>query len=145
MNFVRRYDTLTAQCRACPWLSCCQGGCLKDRFALSADGEAGQYYLCDGLRQFFAHADRPLHRVMGLARERKRPSEIREIIREELPTNEALLEMMKIAGAPVDPAEVHVSPEFMADAMRYHPYMRYRLLITRLLPMMGIDPMDYLD
>ncbi len=70
---------------------------------------------------------------------------IREIIREELPTNEALLEMMKIAGAPVDPAEVHVSPEFMADAMRYHPYMRYRLLITRLLPMMGIDPMDYLD
>lgn len=76
-------ELLTAQCRACPWLDCCQGGCLKDRFALSDDGEVGQYYLCDGLRQFFAHADRPLHRVMELSRERKRPREIMEIIRRE--------------------------------------------------------------
>lgn len=71
--------------------------------------------------------------------------EIREIIYKYLPENDALINAMKIAGAPTTPAEVGVSDEFMADAMRYHPYMRYRLLITRLLPMMGIDPMDYID
>lgn len=70
---------------------------------------------------------------------------IRKIIRETLPENDALMKMMTIAGAPTTPEEVGVSDEFMADAMRYHPYMRYRLLLTRLCPMMGIDPMDYLD
>ncbi|MBQ7095031.1 MAG: iron-containing alcohol dehydrogenase [Clostridia bacterium] len=70
---------------------------------------------------------------------------IRKIIQETLPTNEKLIEMMNIAGAPITPDEVGVSDEFMKDAMRYHPYMRYRLLLTRLMPMMGIDPMDYLD
>ena len=47
---------LTAACRACPWLSLCNGGCPKDRFALSPDGEAGQYYLCEGLKSFFSYA-----------------------------------------------------------------------------------------
>lgn len=69
--------------------------------------------------------------------------EIRRIILDTLPGNQELLDLMKTAGAPTTPEEVNVSAEFMADAMRYHPYMRYRLLITRLLPMMGIDPMDY--
>ncbi len=64
--------------------------------------------------------------------------EIRRIILETLPTQAQLLALMKTAGAPVTPEEVHVSPAFMADAMRYHPYMRYRLLLTRLLPMMGV-------
>ena len=70
---------------------------------------------------------------------------IRKIIRDTLPTNEKLIEMMNVAGAPITPDEVGVSDEFMQDAMRYHGYMRYRLLLTRLMPMMGIDPMDYLD
>lgn len=70
--------------------------------------------------------------------------EIRQIILETLPTQEKLLSLMHTAGAPVTPEEVHVSKEFMADAMRYHPYMRYRLLLTRLLPMMDIDFADYM-
>lgn len=69
--------------------------------------------------------------------------EIRKIILETLPETENLVALMKTAGAPIEPEEVNVSPEFMADAMRYHAYMRYRLLITRLLPMLGVDPMDY--
>ena len=50
-------EGLTAQCRACPWLAVCNGGCPKDRCGTSMDGEAGQLHLCGGLRQFYAHAE----------------------------------------------------------------------------------------
>ncbi len=69
-------DSLTATCRACPWLHCCNGCCLKDRFELSGTGEPGQYYLCRSMQAFFAHADGPMHRVMELSRQGKRPEEI---------------------------------------------------------------------
>jgi uncharacterized protein len=48
-------DTLTAQCRSCKVKHWCNGGCPKDRFALSRDGEPGQNYLCAGLERFFHH------------------------------------------------------------------------------------------
>ncbi len=71
-------------------------------------------------------------------------SEIRRYIYEYLPETEDLIRVMKLAGAPIHCEEVGVSEEFMADAIRYHDYMRYRLNLTRLLPMLGIDPMDYI-
>ena len=71
--------------------------------------------------------------------------EICKMIEEELPTNEALLKMMKAAGCAVTPEEVHVSPELFELGLRYHNYMRYRLLLPRLFPMLGIDIMDYVD
>ncbi len=61
-------NLLPSQCLTCPWLQVCNGGCPKDRFATSGSGEPGLYYLCDGLRQFFAHAERPLKRVAQLSR-----------------------------------------------------------------------------
>ena len=57
-------DTLTRQCRACDVRLLCNGGCPKDRFALSKDGEPGHNYLCAGLELFFTHT-RPLMGVMG--------------------------------------------------------------------------------
>lgn len=77
---LAKKDALTAECRRCPYLSCCNGNCPKDRFAKSEDGEDGQYYLCRGLKKFFAHADGPLHRIMALSREGKKPDEIMAII-----------------------------------------------------------------
>jgi len=59
---------LPAQCRTCAWLPLCNGGCPKDRFAEAQDGEPGLYYLCSGLRDFFAHAEQPLRRVTELGR-----------------------------------------------------------------------------
>ena len=76
-------DKLTAQCRACPWLNCCSGGCLKDRFAVSRDGEPGQSYLCPGLERFFAHADGPIRRMIALSKEGKGPEAIMAALREE--------------------------------------------------------------
>jgi len=69
-------DLLPAQCRSCPWLAVCNGGCPKDRFAAAEGGEAGLYYLCDGLRQFFAHAEEPLRKVAQLSRRGLSPDAI---------------------------------------------------------------------
>jgi uncharacterized protein len=69
-------DLLPAQCRSCPWLMVCNGGCPKDRFAVSEDGESGLYYLCNGLRRFFAHVEQPLKRVIEQKRRRMSPESI---------------------------------------------------------------------
>ena len=61
-------DRLTRQCKACNWLSLCNGGCPKNRFARSAAGESGHPYLCGGLQQFFSYAENPLRRVVELRR-----------------------------------------------------------------------------
>jgi len=57
-------DALTGQCRRCPVRPLCNGGCPKDRFALSQDGEEGHNYLCPGFELFFTHT-RPTMRAMG--------------------------------------------------------------------------------
>ncbi len=57
---------LPTQCRSCPWLNLCNGGCPKDRCVTTLDGEPGLNYLCSGLRRFFAHAEKPLRQVLEL-------------------------------------------------------------------------------
>ncbi len=67
---------LTAQCRRCPHLTLCNGGCPKDRFALSVDGEPGQHYLCPGMAAFFDHAAPSLRQMAALSRRGLGPEEI---------------------------------------------------------------------
>ena len=69
-------DALTQQCRRCPWLACCNGGCPKDRFGVSEDGEAGHFLLCDGLRRFFAHAHGPMMQAMAWSRQGLTPAQV---------------------------------------------------------------------
>ncbi len=63
-------DTLSKQCRECEWLSLCHGCCPKDRFLINEDGEK-QYYLCEGLRMYFAYAVPLLKKAMELSRQGK--------------------------------------------------------------------------
>jgi len=42
-------------CRICPVCSMCNGGCPKDRFIFSSQGEPSLNYLCAGYKQFFTH------------------------------------------------------------------------------------------
>ncbi len=48
-------DTLPRYCRACEVLKMCHGGCPKDRFLHTPDGEPGLNYLCAGYKRFFTH------------------------------------------------------------------------------------------
>jgi uncharacterized protein len=65
-------ETLTAQCRSCKVKHWCNGGCPKDRFALSRDGEPGHNYLCAGLERFFMHTG-PKFKVMADLIQQGRP------------------------------------------------------------------------
>ncbi|WP_201785187.1 anaerobic sulfatase maturase [Methanofollis ethanolicus] len=61
---LAKRDTLPRYCRACEFLTVCNGECPKNRFVETPDGEAGLNYLCKGYRDFFAHAD-PYMRIMA--------------------------------------------------------------------------------
>ncbi len=66
-------DLLTQQCRDCDVRMLCNGGCPKDRFEFSRDGEPGQNYLCDGLYFFFDHV-RPTMEIMANLVQRNQPA-----------------------------------------------------------------------
>lgn len=67
---------LTSQCLGCPVRWACQGGCPKDRFALSTDGEPGQNYLCAGYYAFYAHIEPGINEMARLIRAGRAPAEI---------------------------------------------------------------------
>ncbi len=48
-----KLDTLPRYCQVCEVLAMCNGGCPKDRFLQTPDGEAGLNYLCAGYKRFF--------------------------------------------------------------------------------------------
>lgn len=72
---------LTRQCLSCEVRAFCHGGCPKDRFDLSGDGEPGQNYLCTGLRAFFTHARPALEEIAALLRARRSPAEVMQSYR----------------------------------------------------------------
>jgi len=78
-----KFDSLTAQCKNCDVRQLCNGGCPKDRFALSKDGEQGQNYLCPGLELFFTHTRPAMLAMLKLLQQRRAPSDVMALIAEE--------------------------------------------------------------
>jgi uncharacterized protein len=60
-------DRLPAYCLRCRVLDMCNGGCPKDRFILTPEGEPGLNYLCAGYQRFFAHSRRRLEQLAAQA------------------------------------------------------------------------------
>jgi len=73
-------DTLTTQCQECKVRHLCNGGCPKDRFALSRDGQPGQNYLCPGLELFFMHTGPAFSRMAQMIQQGHAPSEVMALI-----------------------------------------------------------------
>jgi uncharacterized protein len=69
-------ETLPQQCLDCDVRFACHGGCSKDRFIRTADGEPGLNYLCDGYLDFFHHIDQPMRIMCDLLARDRAPSEI---------------------------------------------------------------------
>ncbi|RME43341.1 MAG: anaerobic sulfatase maturase [Chloroflexi bacterium] len=78
-----KVDGLPRYCRACDVRFVCHGGCPKNRFVQTPDGESGLNYLCAGYRLFFRHIDRPMRIMADLLRHGRAPAEIMGLLREE--------------------------------------------------------------
>lgn len=65
-------DTLPQYCLDCEVKFVCNGGCPKNRFIQTPDGEDGLNYLCEGYRAFFNHI-RPTMNFMGSELSQRRP------------------------------------------------------------------------
>jgi len=63
-----KLDTLPRYCRSCEVRPMCNGGCPKDRFIRTPDGEPGLNYLCAGLKRFFIHSRPHLERLAAESR-----------------------------------------------------------------------------
>jgi uncharacterized protein len=55
-----KWERLPGKCRVCEYFNLCFGGCPKNRFAVTEDGESGLNYLCDGYRSFFSHTSKAM-------------------------------------------------------------------------------------
>jgi uncharacterized protein len=69
-------DTLTRHCLDCDLRFACNGGCPKDRFATTPDGEPGLHYLCPGYKDFFGHISGPMRAMSGLLRAGRPPADL---------------------------------------------------------------------
>jgi uncharacterized protein len=71
-----KQTTLPKHCRDCDVLNACNGGCPKDRFILTPDGEPGLNYLCAGYKKFFQHVAEPMRLMANLLEANRAPAEI---------------------------------------------------------------------
>lgn len=73
-----KLDTLPAYCRSCDVRFACNGGCPKDRFIRTPDGEPGLHYLCEGYQLFFRHVDGPMRVMASLLRQGRDATGLRD-------------------------------------------------------------------
>ena len=68
-----KLDTLPQYCQICEVRAMCNGGCQKDRFIKTPDGEMGLNYLCSGYKNFFTHCQPFVSEIANLLGEQKKP------------------------------------------------------------------------
>jgi uncharacterized protein len=78
-----KMDTLPKYCIECDVRYLCHGGCPKDRFISTPDGEPGLNYLCAGYKHFFRETEHPMKIMAELIRRGRYADEIRGIYDEQ--------------------------------------------------------------
>lgn len=76
-------ETLPQYCRECDVRFICNGGCPRNRFIETPDGEPGLNYLCAGYQAFFRHIDPAMHFMTTKLRERRPPALVMAWAREQ--------------------------------------------------------------
>jgi uncharacterized protein len=71
-----KQTSLPKYCRECDVRFACHGGCPKDRFIQTPDGEPGLNYLCAGYKLFFHHVSEPMKKMAALLNAERAPAEI---------------------------------------------------------------------
>lgn len=74
----RKRDSLSNYCRQCSYRFACNGGCPKDRFIKTPDGQPGLNYLCSGMKRFLAHADPHLRRIVAQVHRMHNAADLRQ-------------------------------------------------------------------
>ena len=124
---------------------------------------ADVYHKVAAMKGIKAHADRPdwqdIYRAYGenLSKDVKKlntPSvtdeidpqvitdnwdEICSIIKQEIPPVDKLLGYYKAAGAATDISQIKVDKQLCDEGLKYHPYMRRRVTLARIMPMCDLD------
>ncbi|MEA2011099.1 MAG: anaerobic sulfatase maturase [Actinomycetota bacterium] len=77
---MAKRDALPEFCRNCEVRFACHGGCPKNRFTSTPDGEEGLNYLCAGYKNFFNHIDGPMRIMSDLLTQNRAPSELPRIL-----------------------------------------------------------------
>jgi uncharacterized protein len=71
-----KHDSLPGYCRQCEVRFACHGGCPKDRFTVTPDGEPGLHYLCPSYKAFFGHIRPAMTAMCDLLKADGAPSEL---------------------------------------------------------------------
>ena len=75
-----KQDSLPRYCRECDVRFACNGGCPRNRFIETPDGNPGLNYLCTGYKLFFNHINRPMRLMAELLRQNRYADEIMNIL-----------------------------------------------------------------
>ena len=73
---LAKRDTLPQYCRDCDVRFACHGGCPRNRFRSTPDGEDGLNYLCPSYLAFFRHVDPAMRMMSRLLAQGRSPAEI---------------------------------------------------------------------
>jgi len=73
---LAKRDSLPKYCLDCEVRFACHGGCPKDRFAVTPDGQAGLHYLCPSYKAFFGHIEPVMAQMCDLLKADRAPSEL---------------------------------------------------------------------
>jgi len=88
-------ENLPQVCRDCVYLFTCHGECPKNRILTTPDGEPGLNWLCQGLKDFFAHTERPMKLMADLLRRGRTADRVMELLTQE---DRQFAEALSMAG-----------------------------------------------
>jgi uncharacterized protein len=75
-----KLESLPRYCQECEVRFACHGGCPRERFIETPDGEPGLNYLCAGYKLFFNHINRPMGIMADLLNRGRYADEIMNIL-----------------------------------------------------------------